>query len=396
MFESVQTAPSDPILGLTEAFNTDTRSDKINLSVGVYKDSEGRTPVLACVKEAERRILETETSKGYKPISGDPEYGRLVRQLLFGTGSELVTGGRGQTAHTPGGTGALRVAGDYIHNQHPRATLWLSQPTWANHPKVFEAAGIPQRQYPYFHAHKNQLDLDGMLGALSNAAAGDVVLLHACCHNPTGVDPNAEQWDQIARVLAKRGALPLVDFAYQGFGTGLEEDATGLRTLCGKLDELLVCSSFSKNFGLYNERTGALTIVAKSAANASSVMSQVKICVRTNYSNPPAHGGAIVREILSDETLKEQWQAELSGMRLRIHTMRERFAEMLTNKGAKGDFSFITRQNGMFSFSGLSQEQVERLRTDHGIYVVGSGRINVAGMTDSNLDRLTDAVIAVQ
>ncbi len=396
MFESVQTAPPDPILGLSEAFNADVRPDKINLSVGVYKDADGNTPVLASVKEAERRLLEVEKSKGYKPIPGDPEYGRLVRELLFGADSELVSGGRAQTAHTPGGTGALRVAGDYIHKLHPQAKLWLSQPTWANHAKVFEAAGVELQYYPYFDATKNRLDIEGMLGALQQVTAGDVVLLHACCHNPTGVDPSAEQWQSIASVLAERGAVPLVDFAYQGFGSGLEEDAVGLRTLSAKLPELFVCSSFSKNFGLYNERTGALTVVAKTPEAAAAVQSQVKVCVRANYSNPPAHGGAIVREILSDAGLRAQWEAELSAMRDRINTMRQRFAEELKKKGAKGDFSFITRQNGMFSFSGLSKDQVERLRADHAIYVVGSGRINVAGMTEANMGRLTDAVLAVQ
>lgn len=395
MFETVETAPPDPILGLSEAFAKDPRADKINLSVGVFKDEHGNTPVLGSVKEAERRLLDEEKSKGYRPIGGDPEYGRLVRQLLFGASSDLVSGGRAVTAHTPGGTGGLRVAGDFLGFVSPKTTLWLSSPTWVNHPKIFEASHIAQRTYPYFDAASNGLDFGGMLSALEQAAEGDVVLLHACCHNPSGVDPSNEQWEQIAELMARRGLVPLVDFAYQGFGAGTEEDAAGVRILADKVEELLVCSSFSKNFGLYNERTGALTIVAKSKAHAEAVFSQVKVRIRTNYSNPPAHGGSIVRTILSDAALEKQWQAELAAMRDRINSMRRQFVSMLRDKGAKGDYEFITRQKGMFSFSGLSTAQVDRLRDDCGIYIVNSGRINVAGMTPSNLGPLTDAIIAV-
>jgi aspartate/tyrosine/aromatic aminotransferase len=395
MFEAVPTAPPDPILGITEAFNADPRTGKINLSVGVYKDAAGGTPVLGVVKEAERRLLEQEKSKGYKPISGDPEYCRLVQDLLFGKDHEIVKSGRAATAHTPGGTGALRVAADYLSVCHPGVTVWSSDPTWENHRKIFEAAGLEQGTYPYFDARKNALDLEGMLGQLRALPKGDVVLLHACCHNPSGVDPTPEEWQRITDVVAERGLLPLVDFAYQGFGEGLEADALGLHTLAASAPELLVCSSFSKNFGLYNERTGALSVVAKERAAAQAVLSQLKICIRTNYSNPPAHGGAIVSTILGDTALRARWEAELAEMRSRIHSMREEFARTLEAKGAKTDFSFITRQKGMFSFSGLSREQVDRLKSDHGVYIVGSGRINVAGMTADNLGPLTDAILAV-
>ncbi len=395
MFDNVQIAPPDPILGLSEAFAKDPRPGKINLSVGVFKDAAGKTPVLAVVKEAERRLVEHEQTKGYKPISGDPEYGRLVRELLFGTGHEFVSGGRAVTAHTPGGTGGLRVAADYLSKQHAGTTVWVSDPTWVNHPQIFAAAGLPQQTYKYFDKANNGLDIEGMLASLEKVAPGDVVLLHACCHNPSGVDPTAEQWQRIADVLAQRGAVPLVDFAYQGFGDGIEEDARGLKILASKLNELFICSSFSKNFGLYNERTGAVTVVAKSPAVADAVLSQLKICIRVNYSNPPAHGGSIVSTILGDAELRQRWEGELAQMRERIAQMRTAFVRELAAKGVQRDFSFIEQQKGMFSFSGLTKEQVERLRADHAVYVVGSGRINVAGMTETNIGPLAEAIAAV-
>ena len=395
MFEDVPTAPSDPILGLTEEFVRDPREHKINLSVGVYKDSSGATPILSTVKEAERKLLETETSKGYKPIAGDPTYGRLVRELLFGGDSELVGGGRAATAHAPGGTGALRVVGDYLKQNHAGVTLWLSEPTWANHPQIFQKAGLPIKTYPYFDKQSNGLSFEPLLDQLRKLGPSDVVLLHACCHNPTGVDPNPQQWEQIASVLAERGVVPIVDFAYQGFGRGLDEDAAGVRLLAKRLPEMFICSSFSKNFGLYNERTGALTVVGKSSAHTAAVFSQLKICIRTNYSNPPAHGGSIVSSILGNPELRARWVEELAGMRNRILQMRQRFVEELKVKAPSAEFGFIADQLGMFSFSGLNREQVERLRTEHAIYVVGSGRINVAGMTAENMVSLTSAIANV-
>lgn len=395
MFESVPTAPPDTILGLTEAFQRDERPHKINLSVGVYKDASGATPILDVVKEAEKRLIAKETSKGYKPISGDPAYGRVVRELLFGAASELASGGLAATCHTPGGTGALRLAADYLAKLHPSAKVWLSEPTWDNHPKIFAAAGLECASYPYFDAAKNDLAFDAMLQGLEQVRAGDVVLLHACCHNPTGVDPSPEQWQRIADLLAAKGALPLVDFAYQGFGRGVDEDAEGVRALVQKVDEILICSSFSKNFGLYNERTGALTVKGKRAEEVAAVFSQLKTCARTNYSNPPAHGGSIVTTILSDPALKQSWRGEVAGMRDRINGMRSSFVETLKARGASRDFSFIVRQKGMFSFSGLTKAQVERLRDEHAIYIVGSGRINVAGMTEANMGPLCDAIVQV-
>ena len=395
MFETVEAAPADAILGLTEAFKSDENPNKINLSVGVYKDASGQTPVLASVKEAERRILQTESSKGYLGMAGSPEFAALVQNLLLGEGHAAIPSGRVATTQTPGGTGALRVAGDLLHKTLPNATLWLSEPTWPNHPNIFTAAGVPLKTYPYFDAAGNCLDEAAMLAALAEVPAGDVVLLHACCHNPSGVDPTAEQWKKIAETLAARGVVPLVDFAYQGFGSGLAADRAGLDALVMACKELIVCNSFSKNFGLYNERIGGLTVIAETAGATSAVLSQIKACVRSNYSNPPAHGAAIVSTILSDADLASQWEGELAEMRERINLMRSKFVETLAAKGAQQDFSFIRDQRGMFSFSGLNRDQVARLRAENSIYIVGSGRINVAGMTDANMDALCEAIVGV-
>jgi aspartate/tyrosine/aromatic aminotransferase len=395
MFETIETAPADPILGLTEAFNQDPNPEKINLSVGVYKDGSGKTPVLETVKEAERRLLESETSKSYLPMPGDPTYGSLVQKLMFGEGHGIVASGRGATAHCPGGTGALRVAGDYLHKLHRGSAIWLSDPTWANHPTVFAAAGLEVKAYAYRDVVTNGLDFNAMLESLEGVPAGDVVLLHGCCHNPTGIDPTVEQWSQIGEVLRRRGVLPLVDFAYQGLAVGIDEDAAGLRALCEQVDQLLISSSFSKNFGLYRERTGALTIVGATAEQAQKVMSQLKLVIRANYSNPPAHGGLIVATVLQDAELRRRWEAEVAEIRDRINGMRRLFVETLKAKGVSRDFSFIIEQRGMFSFSGLSKEQVDELREKHAIYIVGSGRINVAGMTEANMDRLCEAIASV-
>lgn len=395
MFEAVSTAPPDAILGLTEAFVADPRKEKINLSVGVYKDAAGTTPVLATVKEAERRLLEDEKSKGYKPITGDPVYGQLVRSLMLGEDHEIIASNRAVTAHTPGGTGALRVAGDFIESNLPGSAVWLSDPTWANHNAVFAAAGLEVKKYPYFDASLNAVNFDAMLDGLKQVPAGDVVLLHGCCHNPTGADPSVEQWAAIGSVLAERGAVPLVDFAYQGFAGGIDADAAGLRALTQSVRELLICSSFSKNFGLYNERTGALTVVSDNADVTAAVASQVKVTIRTNYSNPPAHGGAIVATILSDADLRRHWEAEVADMRDRINGMRKLFVDEMKQRCPGRDFDFINHQNGMFSFSGLTQDQVQSLRDDYAVYIVGSGRINVAGMTESNMPALCDAIAAV-
>lgn len=394
LFDAVPAAPPDPILGLSAAFARDPKPGKINLGVGEYKDAEGRTPILASVRAAEARVVAGSASKQYLPIDGTPEYGRAVRRLLFGPGAAALEA-RCATVQAPGGTGALRLAGDFVHQQFPASTVWLSAPTWANHPKIFAAAGQAVAEYPYYDAVTRGVDVDGMCAALARAAAGDLVLVHGCCHNPTGADLAVADWRRVGQVLAERGALPLVDFAYQGFGDGLEEDAAGLRALIAVVPEVLVASSFSKNFGLYRERVGALTAVTASAATAANVLSQLKVCVRTNFSNPPAHGALIVAEILGDAALRGQWESEVAQMRDRIHGMRRLLVERLRAHGVCGDFGFIERQRGMFSFSGLDAGRVQRLREEFGVYIVGSGRINVAGITPGNVDGLCAAIAAV-
>ena len=396
MFDSLPLAPPDSILGLMEAFKADPNPKKINLSVGVYKDEQGQTPVLASVKEAERRLLASEKSKGYLSIEGHPQFAAAVQELLFGAEHEVVRGGRAVTAQTPGGTGALRVAADFLKKHFPQARMWVSRPTWANHPAVFAAAGLEVEVYPYLDESGRRLDLRGMLYALKQIPAGDVVLLHACCHNPTGIDPTPSEWREIAAAVHERGLLPLVDFAYQGFGDGLAEDAAGLAELAKPDRELLVASSFSKNFGLYGERVGALTLVASKRDAAERALSQVRIAIRTNYSNPPTHGAAIVATVLNDPELRKQWESELAGMRQRIHEMRELFVATMRGKAPRHDFSFLKDQKGMFSFSGLTNLQVDELRNKHSVYVVGNGgRINVAGMTRENMEPLCEAIAAV-
>lgn len=395
MFETLDLAPPDAILGLTEAFQKDPNPRKINLTVGVYKDARGATPVLACVKEAERRLLQSESTKGYLAIDGLPEFDRLARELPFGAEHEIVASGRAATVQTPGGTAALRVAGDLLARKFPGARIWMSNPTWANHANVFTSAGLDIQRYAYLDQRGTGLDFDAMLASLAEIPRGDVLLLHACCHNPTGIDPTPEQWRRISAVVAERNLLPLVDFAYHGFGHGLAEDAAGLLELAQPGRELLVCSSFSKNFGLYGERVGALTIVAGAPDAALAALSHAKSCVRSNYSNPPKHGAAVVAAVLADADLRRQWEDELAGMRDRINGLRRLFADTMSAKAPGSDFSFITRQCGMFSYSGLNRLQVDRLRNEFSIYVVGDGRMNVAGMSEDAMDQLCTAIAAV-
>ncbi|WP_394239647.1 amino acid aminotransferase [Vibrio astriarenae] len=395
MFEKVIAAPADPILGLTEEFKKDPRAEKINLGVGIYKNEDGQTPVLATVKKAEAALLETEKTKSYLTIEGTAEYGLAVQKLLFGDNSDIVGQKRAKTAQAPGGTGALRVAGEFIKRQLGDVKIWISNPTWANHNGVFTAAGIETAQYDYYNAETKDKDFDGMLTSLQAAKEGDIVLLHGCCHNPTGIDPTADEWEALAKLAAEKKLLPLFDFAYQGFAKGVEEDAAGLRTFAQYCDEILVASSFSKNFGLYNERVGAFTLVAKSEDVAATAFSQVKAIIRSIYSNPPAHGSAVVTHILNNAELRAEWEAEVAEMRDRIQQMRELFVSTLKAEGVDADFSFIERQNGMFSFSGLSKEQVNRLKEEFGIYIVGSGRISVAGMTQSNMGPLCKGIAVV-
>lgn len=392
MFEQITPAPPDAILGITEAFKRDPNPKKINLSVGVFKDAAGNTPILKSVHTVESRLLEQESTKSYLPIDGAPAYNQLSQELVLGAQSEVVQSGRAVTLHAPGGTGALRVAADFIGKQRPDATVWVSEPTWPNHPSIFQAAGLKVGSYPYFDATNNDVNFAGLLAAIGQMAAGDVIVLHGCCHNPTGVDLSAEQWQSVAQAVEAQGVLPLLDFAYQGFADGLDEDARGVRHVCAAVPEAFVASSFSKNFGLYNERVGALTFVGKTAESAQNVLSHLKVVVRANYSNPPSHGAAIVAAILSDPGLRAQWETEVGEMRERINSMRHLFVETLNEQGVEQDFSYITRQRGMFSFSGLTPEQVRILRDEYAIYIVGSGRINVAGMAESTMEYLCAAI----
>ncbi len=396
MFEKLDMAPADPILGLEEAFKKDGNPEKINLGVGVYKDEDGATPIFRTVKVAEIRLIEEETTKSYLSIVGLPEYGAAVQELIFGAGHEIIQSKRAVTAQTPGGTGGLRVAADFIKKISPNAKVWISQPTWPNHPNIFKAAGLAVDTYPYFDAAANGIAFDAMIAALQQIPEGDVVLLHGSCHNPTGADPTLEQWLKIAEVLKARKLVPLVDFAYQGLGAGIREDAQGVMALCDAGLEMLIASSFSKNFGLYNERVGALTLVSASAESAATAFSHIKIVIRVNYSNPPAHGAKVVAAILNSPELRAEWETEVAAIRERIRAVRTRFVQELRAQGVKKDFSFIERQNGMFSFTGLTKEQVQALRDQHSVYVVETGgRINVAGMTEANLPSLCKSIAQV-
>ncbi len=395
MFETLEMAPADPILGLTEAFRRETNPHKVNLGVGVFKDAHGETPTLSSVKKAEQRLLDQGQAKTYLPIQGDPAYGAHVQELVFGASSKVLAEKRARTAHTPGGTGGLRVAADFVHERFGLGTIHISEPSWENHRKVFASAGLEVKTYRYYDPETRGLDFAGMRAALAGLGPNDVVLLHGCCHNPTGVDPTPEQWDELADVWSTHGFLPLFDLAYQGFGRGLDEDAYAVRAFAEKGGELLVASSYSKNFGLYNERVGAVTLVASDEGAAERAFSHLKGTIRANYSNPPYHGAAVVTTILGDPALRAEWEAELAAMRKRIQTMREALVQGLRAQGVKRDFSFLLTQNGMFSYTGLTPEQVDTLRERHAIYMVRSGRINVAGITEGNLPYLCEAIAGV-
>lgn len=395
IFSEVPQALADPILGLNDAFRADPRSDKVNLGVGIYKTEAGDTPVLDCVKQAEALLLQQESSKNYLGIDGVPAYNQAVLALLFGAEHTLCVNGRARAAQAPGGTGALRVAAEFIRNHTASRTVWISNPTWANHKNVFETAGLTVQEYRYYQAKDHSMDFAAMQADLAQAQPGDIVLLHGCCHNPTGIDPTQTQWQLIAQQCLQQQLVPLFDFAYQGFGAGIEEDAAGLRLMAETVPEMLIASSFSKNFGLYNERVGAVTLVAENRDTCERGFSQIKHTIRANYSNPPAHGALIVSTILHDETLRALWHSEVTQMRERIAAMRELFVASLSAAGVNQDFSFIARQNGMFSFSGLTTAQVARLRDEFGIYIVGSGRISVAGMTRENMPVICRAIAAV-
>lgn len=395
MFNHIQQAPADPILGLGEAFKAEQRAGKINLGIGVYKDDAGKTPIVKAVKEAETRLLAQETDKNYLTIDGVSAFNQFTQSLLFGENAEVITSGRARTAQSLGGTGALRIAAEFIKRQTNAQNVWISTPTWPNHNAIFNAVGINIREYRYYNKETKSLDWDNLIADLSQAQAGDVVLLHGCCHNPTGIDPTPEQWQTLAKMSAEKGWLPLFDFAYQGFGNGLEEDAFGLRAFVENHRELLISSSYSKNFGLYNERVGAFTLVADNKETAEKAFSQIKSIIRVLYSNPASHGASTVATVLADPELKASWVAELAEMRNRIKAMRALLVSTLKAKGATQNFDFILEQNGMFSFSGLTPEQVDRLREEFAIYAVRSGRINLAGITQENIEPLCEAIVKV-
>ena len=394
MFSELKPLPTDPILGLMAAFKQDTNPKKIDLGVGVYKDEQGNTPVLKAVKKAEAFRLENETSKSYIGLAGNLDYCQKMENLLLGEHPALLAN-RVRTAQAPGGTGALRVAAEFIKRCNKDATVWVTTPTWANHISLFEAACLTVKEYPYYDYENKDLLFDDMINTLKQVPKGDVVLLHACCHNPSGMDLNAEQWSTVADLAVEVGFTPLVDIAYQGFGSSLEEDAAGLRKLAAAVDELIICSSCSKNFGLYRERIGACSIIAKDAATADISNSVLLSVVRSIYSMPPAHGADIVSTILGSTELTQMWHDELDEMRNRINGLRTLIKESLAAKGIEQDFSFIDRQNGMFSFLGINKEQIERLQKEYSIYIVGSSRVNVAGISDANIDYFANAVADV-
>ena len=394
-FAVVEMAPPDPILGIVEQFKQSTNPKKVNLCIGVYQDESGANPVLKSVKQAEKIWQERETTKDYLGMAGEDAYAQLVQELVFGPGSPVVQEQRAATLHTPGGTGALRVGADFLHGQFPRAAVWISDPTWPNHRSVFESTGMAVKSYPYYDDRTHALTFERMLAKLEQVPEGDVVLLHACCHNPTGCDPTPQQWDALVQVFQRRPLIPFLDFAYQGFGQGLEPDAYGVRAFARAGLELLVASSFSKNFGLYRERVGAITFVAADAQERARIMSRAKLTVRANYSNPPAHGGKAVEVVLSMAELKALWLKEVQAMCGRIQQMRKLFVETLKAKGVAQDFGFILEQRGMFSFSGITGAKVQKLKDRYGIFMSDNGRINVAAMTPSNMDYLCTAIAAV-
>lgn len=394
-FSDIPLAPADPILGLTDAFQSDKNPKKVNLGVGVYQDGNGKVPVLGVVREAEKRWYEKEDSKSYLPIDGAPIYNKEVKGLLFGADSKLVRDGRVVTAQALGGTGALKLGADFLRRFVPGAGVWISSPSWENHRALFESAGFTVNEYAYYDAKSHGLDFDAMRASLNGLPAKSIVLLHACCHNPTGVDLNAAQWAEVVEIVKQRNLIPFIDFAYQGFGDGIAADALALEAFAAAEVPAVIASSFSKSFSLYRERVGALTIVTASEDESKRVTSQLKRVIRTNYSNPSSHGGQVVGLVLSDPELRARWEGELGEMRERIQRMRGLFVETLAKKGVARDFSFIARQKGMFSYSGIDLERVRRLRSEFGLYIVDSGRICVAALNEKNLDYVTDSIKSV-
>lgn len=394
-FANVELVPGDPILGLTEAYNADSRPTKVNLGVGIYYDESGRIPLLRAVKQIEQQLATEAKPRGYLPIDGLPAYTQATRELVFGKDSPLLAAGRVATTQTVGGSGALRVGAELLNKLLPHATIAISNPSWENHHAVFGAAGFDVVEYSYFDAQTHGVDFPAMLADLQKLQPGTVVLLHACCHNPTGADLTVDQWKQVAEVLKEQQLFPFIDMAYQGFDKGIEQDGAAVRIIAeAGIDSFVVANSYSKSFSLYGERVGALSIVAPNATEAKAVQSQIKRIIRTIYSSPSNHGAALVAGVLNSPELRTLWEAELTEMRERIHALRHGLVDRLAALGAP-EFAFINDQAGMFSYSGLSRVQVEKLRDDYGIYAVGTGRICVAALSQNNLDYVAQAVANV-
>ncbi|MCX7893395.1 MAG: aspartate/tyrosine/aromatic aminotransferase [Burkholderiales bacterium] len=395
LLAAVPMAPRDPILGLTEAFNADPNPNKVNLGVGVYTDDSGKVPLLECVRLAEARMAAKPAPRNYLPIDGLAAYDKAVQTLVFGADAPALKEGRLVTVQTLGGTGGLKVGADFLRRVAPEAEIWISDPSWENHRALFENAGFKVNTYAYYDAKTRGLDFDAMLASLAAIPAGGIVVLHACCHNPTGVDPTPEQWTRILETVNARGLIPFLDIAYQGFAEGVDADGAVVRRFAAAMSPVFVSNSFSKSFSLYGERVGALSLVAGSADEAARALSQVKRLVRTNYSNPPTHGGQIVATILGDPDLRALWEKELGQMRERIREMRALLAAKIRERAPGADFGFITRQRGMFSYTGLSREQVVKMREQSAVYAIESGRICVAALNTRNVDYVADAIARV-
>jgi aromatic-amino-acid transaminase len=395
LFGNVDLAPGDPILGVTEAFNADPNLRKVNLGVGVYCDDSGKVPLLECVRKVERELTDKASPRSYLPIDGIPAYDKAVQQLLLGAHSDVVVQNRAVTVQALGGTGALKIGADFLRRFAPGAKVWISDPSWENHRALFESAGFEVAAYRYYDTPTRGLDFDGMFADVSALPPGSIVVLHACCHNPTGVDPDDAQWTRILDTVRARGLTPILDIAYQGFGAGLEQDGAIVRRFAATPGPLFIASSFSKSFSLYGERIGALTVVAADMNEVGRITSQLKRVVRANYSSPPTHGAAMVAAILTTPSLRELWEIELGGMRERIREMRKTLVEKLASRLPGRDFSFVTRQRGMFSYSGLTAQQVRRLREEYSVYAIETGRICVAALNTKNISYVADALAAV-
>lgn len=395
MFQTIERRPPDPILGLSAAYKSDTNPNKIDLGVGVYKDEEGRTPVVSAIKKAEEKLWQSEDSKSYIAQAGPEGYNRETAKMILGEHSVALKEQRACSVLAPGGSGALRVAAEFVNRNFPGTRTWVSNPTWANHVPLLSSAGLQLQEYPYYNYETHEVQFDQMMDTLEQAKTGDLVLLHGCCHNPCGADLSFEQWQAVAEAAEKQGFTPFVDLAYQGLADGLEEDVNGVRLLAERLPELLIASSCSKNFGLYRERTGSVTLLGETADQVSASQSQILSTARQIYSMPPSHGAAMVEIVLSDEQLKAEWLAELTLMRDRINGLRKDLVAKLKATGVDYDFSFIEREKGMFSFLGLNPEQVQKLIKEYSVYLVGSSRINIAGINQRNIDYLADAIARV-